>query len=222
MGEQWSFGSTSVHLNSPKYSFTNAPIASDKKKDIPGPGQYGFTATHTDKFSRSASWGISGSSREGKPWFAPPGPGTYKPEQSTRAAPRWVFGSEGKLREMKRATVPGPGAYEVRGKADSGGSLMAPKPEATRRVHTPGPGAYKPAHEALSHMKASTKSSFGSSSRSTLVLSTTPGPGSYDHLASLGGNIAMQTSAKYTIQGKYKPPQPDKTPDFIPAGTSFK
>uniref|UniRef100_A0A7S4Q8E9 Outer dense fiber protein 3 n=1 Tax=Alexandrium monilatum TaxID=311494 RepID=A0A7S4Q8E9_9DINO len=224
MGEVWNYASHSSFKTSPKYSFTSAPGASDKKHGVPGPGQYGMTATDKDKFGRSASWTMGASTRDGgKGWGSLPGPGAYTPSNTSQISPKWGFGAEGRLRERKVSSTPGPGAYETRSKGLGGLEMsISSKPDGARRAHTPGPGSYKPTTDPCSHMPSAPRVSFGGSTRSDLMMSKTPGPGAYEHLTSLGGNVAMRTTAKYSIKGRYKQPSADITPGPCNTGTQFR
>lgn len=208
---------------SPKYSFPGAPLQKRDKKDTVGPGQYSQTNVDKDKFQRSASWAIgSGQRAVGSSYCRQPGPGAYAlhPEQVGK---KWVFGSEKKLPEVKRRDVPGPGAYEVRSKIDLGpisiASRVAP-PE--KRADVPGPGSYKPVHDSRSHFTSMPGIGFGTASRSDLLLSKAPGPGHYENVTTLCGNIATNTPAKYSIKGKYPPRKLAESPMPCMAATQFR
>mmetsp|Transcript_52544 Transcript_52544/g.122221 ORF Transcript_52544/g.122221 Transcript_52544/m.122221 type:complete len:224 (+) Transcript_52544:136-807(+) len=223
MAEVWAYGSHSNWKSSPKFSFTSAPAAKDKKHGVPGPGQYPLVATDKDKFTRSSSWSMGAATREGKGLGAMPGPGAYTPQNPAFVTPKWGFGAEGRLRERKLSVTPGPGAYETRSKGLGGvEASICSKPDGVRRSHTPGPGSYKPSYDPCSNMSSAPKVSFGCSSRSDLMMSKTPGPGAYEHLTSLGGNVAMRTPAKFSIKGRYNPPATDITPGPSNNGTQFK
>lgn len=224
MGEVWNYSSHSNFKASPKFSFTSAPAAKDKKHSVPGPGQYSNIQADKDKFARSSSWTMGCSTRDGgKAWGTLPGPGAYTPANPSLVSPKWGFGAEGRLRERKLSQTPGPGAYDVRSKGLGGLEMsICSKPDGQRRSHTPGPGSYKPSHDPCSHMSSAPKVSFGCSSRAELAMSKTPGPGAYEHLTSLGGNVLMRTPAKYSIKGRYNQPKPDITPGPSHPGTSFK
>mmetsp|Transcript_34154 Transcript_34154/g.98350 ORF Transcript_34154/g.98350 Transcript_34154/m.98350 type:complete len:225 (-) Transcript_34154:181-855(-) len=224
MGEVWNYGSHSNFKTSPKFSFTSAPGAKDKRHGVPGPGQYTSTAPDKDKFTRSASWTMGASTRDGgKAWGTLPGPGAYTPANPSHISPKWGFGAEGRLRERKLSQTPGPGAYETRSKGLGGCEMsICSKPDGTRRSHTPGPGTYKPSHDPCSNNPTAPKVSFGASSRSDLLMSKTPGPGTYEQPSSLGGNVVMRTPAKFSIKGRYKQPANDITPGPSHPGTQFR
>lgn len=223
MGDVWNYSSHSTFKASPKYSFTSAPSLKDKKEGIPGPGQYGSLATDKDKFSRSASWSMGSSTRDGKAWGKLPGPGAYTPVNPNHSAPKFGFGVEERLRQRKVSATPGPGAYDTRNKGLGGIEVsIVSKPDGVRRAHTPGPGSYKPSHDPCSNMASAPKISFGGSIRADLMMSKTPGPGAYEHVTSMGPNPIMRTPAKFSIKGRYAHPPPDITPGPSHAGTQFK
>lgn len=223
MGEALDLNNASQFKRPPKFSFTSAAMSNDKKTNMPGPGQYAQTTADKDKFIKTPTWSIAGSSRDnGKAWEAYPGPGTYAPASSLFQSPKWIFSSETRLRKLKRSLTPGPGSYDSRGTLEGTQVSICSKPECKSRSQTPGPGAYKPSFEQCSNMLSSTRVSFGAGCRKDLVLSKTPGPGTYDSLTSLGGNCAMRTPPKYSIKGRYEQPPAFQTPGFVPAGSTFK
>mmetsp|Transcript_59527 Transcript_59527/g.134186 ORF Transcript_59527/g.134186 Transcript_59527/m.134186 type:complete len:225 (+) Transcript_59527:132-806(+) len=224
MGEVWDYASHSTYRASPKFSFTSAPQTKDKSKGSPGPGEYGFISTDKDKFSRSSSFSMGASSREGgKAWSTMPGPGAYTPVNPNLTAPRWAFSTDSRLRAGKKASTPGPGRYHSNTTGMGGVEMsFSGRPDGKRRSHTPGPGAYKPSHEPCSHIASAPKLSFGASSRTELKMSKTPGPGSYESFSAMGGNPAMKTAAKYSMKGRYNPPASDITPGPVNTGTQFK
>lgn len=213
---------TSTFKSPPKYSFCSAPPVIDKKKNMPGPGQYVPIPADKDKFTRTPSWSIGGAPKDGKEWGAMPGPGAYTPANTGFVSPKWPFSTDSRLKERKRATTPGPGSYEVRGNLEALAPSICSKPEGKLRATTPGPGAYKPSWDCCSNMGSSPKLSFGGSSRTELKMSKVPGPGQYAHLTSLGGNCSMKSPPTFTIKGRYKMPEPFKTPGFIACPSTFK
>lgn len=219
MHNQFALTLESTFKTAPKYSFTSAPSSKEGKKNVPGPGAYGTgLPADKDKFSRSASWTMGGSGRDGKAWGTFPGPGAYKPEVEGKA-PRWVFSGEERLKVKKQAPTPGPGAYHNSGAPDGRQFSISGKPEGPKRSRTPGPGAYQPSYGSVSGIETIPKVSFGASKRSDLVMSRTPGPGAYNHEAFLNG---FKSTAKYSMKGKYEPPAPDTTPGPMQPHTQFK
>lgn len=223
MADQVNLNAASSYKNSPKYSFTSAVSTVDKKKHMPGPGQYDVRGSDKEKFARCPSWTIGGSCKDsGRELGAMPGPGAYSPANPAFTSPKYLFTTDSRLKVREMPLTPGPGQYEVRGKPEGSSPSICSKPESKMRATTPGPGQYKVSYEALSYIESSPKVSFGASNRRDLALNKTPGPGSYEHLTSLGGNCTMRTPAKYSIKGRYNPPQPFITPGPIGAGTTFK
>jgi hypothetical protein len=226
MDEAWFQTAFSNCKTAPKHKFPRGPqLAHVRKKDVPGPGQYHPASTEKDKFRRSSSWAIGTSQRDtGSGWFHPPGPGAYTPKGDGKTPPKWVFGSEKKLHELSKPQVPAPGEYEVRpGLISKPVSMTFKNFPRERHVPTPGPNDYKIKAGAagLSHMGSTPKMVFGSSSRSELLLSRTPGPGAYELPTSLCGNVQTKTPAKYSIKGKYPLPGQEGTPGFILPGSQF-
>mmetsp|Transcript_36792 Transcript_36792/g.64824 ORF Transcript_36792/g.64824 Transcript_36792/m.64824 type:complete len:225 (+) Transcript_36792:74-748(+) len=212
----------SPNKNSPKWSFAGRYQAVDKKKGMPGPGQYGQVNTEKDKFTKSASFTLGAGMNHNKLWATWPGPGQYtvKQEQKT-TPPRWGFGSEARLHELRKPQTPGPGQYEVRGKigAESLQYGIQGKAQATTRSSTPGPGTYKPCWEPT--QTSSPKYGQGSSTREKLKPSKDPGPGQYEAMKTLGGNGVMRCSPKYSFRGKPSPPTADSTPGPGTSSTQF-
>lgn len=222
MVDQVNLNASSGFKNSPKYSFTSAVTVPDKKKHMPGPGQYDVRGSDKEKFARCPSWTIGGSMKDGKEWSAMPGPGAYTPANPAFTSPKYLFTTDSRLKLRQVPVTPGPGAYEVRGKLEGTAPSICSKPESKQRATTPGPGQYKPSYDLCSDMQSSPKLSFGAANRRDLALNKTPGPGAYEHLTSLGGNCTMRTPAKYSIKGRYSQPSPFITPGPIGAGTTFK
>jgi hypothetical protein len=219
--EQWNLASTSSYKAAPKFSFTHARDGPTKKPRAPGPGHYNQTTADKDKFKRSASWVISSTRDGGGNWFQPPGPGAYSPGDG-RHAPKWVFSSEKRLHELPKPNYPGPGKYEASPDNGAVKSSISHKPDAPRPPFQPGPGAYKPGWTSSSQVASEPKIGFGTSSRSGLVSSKTPGPGTYELHSTLNGNIAMRSAEKYSISSKYPIPQQKPSPGIASAGTQFK
>lgn len=191
---------------------------------MPGPGQYGNIAAlvDLDKYGRMPKWSIAAGLRDQEFKVNLPGPGAHQPNLNhKRTLPRWGFGSEPRLHEIKRSATPGPGAYEVRKGMEGLGTSLAARPSASKRFGNPGPGTYKPNHDPV--LDAAAKVSFGASQRAELSMSKAPGPGSYNIDTCLGGNFSVKSCPKYTIKGKYPP---DKLENFpgpnVPQSTQFK
>jgi len=223
MATQLNLNATSGFKNTPKYTISGR-YPMNKRHRVPGPGTYKDTKTDVDKFDKTPSYKLGGSYWDSNEKSPLPGPGAHNPVKAGLAsAPKWAFSSEPRLHEAKRDKTPDPGAYEVRGKMEGLQVSMMRKPEASMRSMTPGPGHYKP--DATPLFRSTPKLSFGSSTRDekkTTTRSQPPGPGKYDALTTLGGNITMRSSAKYTVKGRYDPPKADQTPGHIAAGTTFK
>jgi len=218
MQNQFNLTTESSYKTSPKYSFTSA-ASKEHKRNIPGPGAYGTgIPADRDKFHRSASWTMGGSGRDGKAVGQFPGPGAYKPEIVSQA-PRWGFSSEDRLRVKKQMPSPGPGAYHNAGSMDGRQFSLSGKPEGKKRAATPGPGAYQPNFTLNSNIETIPKVSFGNGQRGDLALSKTPGPGAYNHEAFLNNSKSGQ---RYSIQGRYAAPAPDRTPGPMGPHTQFK
>lgn len=212
----------SAHKSAPKWSISARTPMREMKKGMPGPGQYSSHSVpvEKDKFSSSPKYSIAGGQRDAKEWGVFPGPGQYAPKHAGRELPRWGFGSEARLHEVKQNRGPGPGAYEVRGKLEGAHYSVASRPDGTsKRSNTPGPGEYKLNFNQI--FESPCKPSFGASSRSELAASKTPGPGQYDHLTSLGGNCVFRSPARITITGKRNQPNTDCTPGPGPSASQF-
>lgn len=206
--------------NTPKFSFSGRPEMKDKKKGMPGPGQYALTNTEKDKFSVSPKFGFGGGVRDdGRVWAQYPGPGQYKPGFDPRynTPPRFGFGSEPRLHETKKMQAPGPGHYDIRGNLEGLTSSIASRPEGRPGGNgNPGPGQYKIDSGHALATASSPCISFGASSRAALVLSKTPGPGSYQPQA-----VNNKTPPKYSIAGRYNPAAMDITPGPSASASTF-
>uniref|UniRef100_A0A7S3VY99 Uncharacterized protein n=1 Tax=Strombidinopsis acuminata TaxID=141414 RepID=A0A7S3VY99_9SPIT len=222
MGDQGRLTNSSIFKAAPKYSFTSQEPPKDNRQAPPGPGKYTVLPADKDKFVRSASWTIGGTSRDGgKESEAMPGPGAYTPLKTDSGA-KYGFTQSDRLRPLKKSVSPGPGQYSVMGASDGFKASIASKPEGPKGGTTPGPGAYKPSFSQSSAFGSSRSISFSGTGRAGLRLSKTPGPGAYDQLTSLGGNIAMRGVPKYSIKTKHSPPKADLTPGPGSAQTQFK
>jgi len=209
--------------NTPKYSFTSSSTtAKDKVKTCPGPGQYAQLPSDKDKFTRTPSWSMGGSTRDGKAWGAMPGPGAYSPENPKFVSPKWAFSTDSRLKNSKRSTTPGPGNYELKSTLQGKDTSIASKPEFRLRSGTPGPGAYNACYDSSSSFESAPKVGFGNAKTPKMASSKSPGPGNYEIPTTLIGNITMKTPCAYSIKGRYDPPKADQTPGPIAAGTTFK
>lgn len=229
MADQLNLNAQSSYKNPPKYSFAGRPEAKDKKKGMPGPGQYPQVSTEKDKFGASAKWGFGGTQRDdGRIWANYPGPGHYKAGVDPRyqTPQKWSFGSEPRLHAPKKKNQgPGPGYYEVRGNMEGGqSSSIASRPESKAMVSkTPGPGQYKADAGFLLTSQSSPSISFGGGTRGELTVSKTPGPGHYELPTTLCGNIYTKIPPKYSIKSRHPGAgTSDKTPGPPAAGTTFK
>mmetsp|Transcript_91835 Transcript_91835/g.163450 ORF Transcript_91835/g.163450 Transcript_91835/m.163450 type:complete len:224 (-) Transcript_91835:93-764(-) len=140
----------------PKWSF---PGRTQYPNKVFGIGPYCADDPHRDingRFKRDPSWTMQVSKGRGaRPSSAPPGPGRYRPTESSKAnAPSWGFGST--PREggwlAKGSAGPGPAAYKPdfgvnykRGPAYS----SAGKPKQPSNSLGPGPAHYKPPRSTL-------------------------------------------------------------------------
>lgn len=224
MGEaNWSYTSHSNFKSSPKFSFTSAIPFKDKTHGLPGPGQYGLTATEKDKFRRSASWSIGASKRDdNKSWGQLPGPGAYTPSDPSSITPKCSFGASNRLKEKRIPPSPGPGAYDIKSRLGGAQVSIVSKQDHIRPSRTPGPGQYKPSYSTVSNMGHGGQVTFAGSSRPDLKPSKTPGPGEYPMPSCLGANIFMKQEPRIAIAGRYKLPDPFVTPGPMGAGTQFK
>lgn len=211
----------SSYKNQPKWSIAARIPQRELQKGIPGPGAYGNTHTEKDKYHASQKYSIAGGGgRDAKEWGVFPGPGQYAPKHSGKELPKWGFGSEARLHEVKRARTPGPGSYEVRGNLEGLHFSVASRPEGSSKSNTaPGPGQYKPSYDQI--FESPPKSSFGSSSRSELAMSKSPGPGQYEALPILGGSCGVRSPPRFSILGKRNNPGTDETPGPGPTSTQF-
>lgn len=211
----------SAHRSSPKWSIPNRIPPREIGKGMPGPGQYGNVANNTekDKFRSSPKYSITSAGDSGKEWGVFPGPGQY-PIKKEAGGRSFGFGSEARLQEVKRSRTPGPGDYEARGNLGGLQFSVSTRPTGMKSSHsTPGPGMYKPSYDQI--FESSMKCSFGSSSRSELAMSKSPGPGQYKMPEVLGGNCQHRSNPRYTIAGKRKPMAVDNTPGPGPTATQF-
>lgn len=223
MGDQCNLQASSVFRTSPKYSFTNSSaLAKDKPSKQPGPGQYPQVKADTDKFARSASYSIGGSTGSAKAWGAMPGPGAYSPTMAAFVSPKYPFSTDSRLKSLKRSTTPGPGAYDSKSTLEGKDTSICSKPERRLTGQSPGPGAYNASYKSCSNFESSCAFGFGASDRQKMSSSKTPGPGKYDIPTTLIGNVTMKTPCAYSIKGRYDPPKPEQTPGPIAAGTTFK
>lgn len=210
----------SAHKNTPKWTISARIPPRECGKGMPGPGAYGNTHTEKDKYSTCPKWSISAGQRDTKEWGAFPGPGQYAPKLAGKTLPMWGFGSESRLHAVKEARGPGPGSYETRGSVGGNSYSVSSRPEgSSKRSTTPAPGHYKPNYDQI--FETSGKASFGSSSRSELAMSKTPGPGQYEPLPVLGGSCGVRSMPRYTIAGKRSQPSTDQSPGPGPGATQF-
>jgi len=210
----------SSYKNSPKWSISARIPPRVAQKGMPGPGAYAQTHSEKDKFSTTPKFTMAGGQRDGKEWGVFPGPGQYGAPGSGKEMPKWGFGSETRLHEVKAARGPGPGSYETRGNLEGLKFSVASRPEgSSKRSVTPAPGHYKPNYDQA--FEAAPKSSFGSSSRSELAMSKSPGPGQYEAITILGGNCSMRSPPRFTIVGKRSQQATEQSPGPGPTTTQF-
>jgi len=212
--------SSSEYKNQPKWSIGARIPQRELKKGMPGPGAYGQTHTEKDKFAATAKYSIAGAGGSGKEWTVMPGPGQYAPNPACKMPPKWGFGSEARLREVKAGRGPGPGSYETRGNLEGLHFSVSSRPEGSGKLNqAPGPGQYKPSYNQVTASAPS--SGFGSSSRGELGVSKSPGPGQYEALPILGGSCAVRAMPRFSIAGKRNTPMTDSTPGPGPTATQF-
>jgi len=177
--------------------------------------------TDRDKYFKAPTWSMGDAGREEAKAFTFPGPGSYKPGVDPRYPVSAKYSMSGRTQALKKPAQPGPGQYETRGGMEGRQSSLSGRPEKSKRGGTPGPGSYKvPSMELM--YKSGPKMSFGSSSRSDLIASKTPGPGQYETVSTLGGNCCMKSCGKYSLKGRASAPTIDITPGPPMAGTVFK
>mmetsp|Transcript_6408 Transcript_6408/g.10878 ORF Transcript_6408/g.10878 Transcript_6408/m.10878 type:complete len:224 (-) Transcript_6408:48-719(-) len=204
----------SQHKNSQRWTFSARFEATDRKKGMPGPGTYGSTNTTLDKYSHTPKFSMGASASTSALLQKNPGPGQYTPKKDQhQEPPRWGFGSEARLHELKRQTYPGPGHYETRGKLGPDGLQysMGGKPEG-KDGGTPGPGSYKVAQSWETTQTSQPKWGAGSAVRGELTTSKTPGPGKYEALKTVGGNNVMRGTPKWSMRSRSTPAKADVTP----------
>jgi hypothetical protein len=209
----------STHKTSPKWSFSAKVPTRELLKGNPGPGEYKPLNTDKDKFKTAPAFSIAAGGRDGKEWNALPGPGAYTPGLQGKDPPKWAFTSDSRLKEIKRSATPGPDKYDIRGNLEGLKFSVSSRPSKAKLNQSPGPNQYKINYDQC--FESSMKSSFGSSSRSELVPSKTPGPGQYELMKILGGNCTVRSMPSFTISGKRPNPKTDQTPGPGAAPTQF-
>lgn len=185
--------------NSPKWSMRARPTDKDQRGKSPGPGAYGLPVTEMTKYSRSpkAQFGTSDRESMGKAGSAP-GPGQYAPKDAMACTPKYGFGTSLRSGAANRSSTPGPGTYDVRGTMQQTSSTFSARYGEGKRAQTPGPGAYAPKHDVFD---MSPKFGFGTAQRPGLsTTSKGPGPGTYQHLSTLGGNVICGNAPKYSMK----------------------
>jgi len=199
--------------------------------DDPGPGAYQAVQMEQIK-EQTPGWRFGTSNREPNGNFNPPGPGTYEPNDPRHPPQRSKFGtSQRPSQAAKGASTPGPGAYEIASDLGHGPKYtVTPRGGTTKTSKTPGPGEYEKdkavvdqegksrtvinieygkQREVLSIKKGSVakeepKFGFGSAKRQGEIGqgAFTPGPGTYSHGSSLGGNkFSMQSRRQFETKG---------------------
>lgn len=220
MSKEMDLTQHSAYKKSPKWTISSRIPPREIGKGMPGPGAYGMTNCEKDKFHSASKISIAGANRDGKEWGALPGPGAYAPQVAPLNIPKWSFGSDNRLQEIKRSRTPGPGAYDTRGNLEGLKFSVVSKPGGTiAKSSTPGPGQYKPSYDQI--FDSPMRASFGSSTRSEMASSKQPGPGQYDQPSVLGGNCYSRAMPRYSIAGKRPEVKTDTTPGPGSAGTQF-
>lgn len=185
----------------PKWSFRGRgdPASMETPAKNPGPGAYGVTQPDKSKYTRAPAATFGTSSRDGPRSAACPGPGQYATRQ-TECTPKYGFGTSQRAGMGNRSQTPGPGAYDVRGDACRGQvSLGARFSDASRRARTPGPGSYN----STTTYDHGPRFGFGTSLRPDLQVPTkNPGPGAYQAMSSLGGNVVFSSPPRYSMKAR--------------------
>lgn len=136
------------HSTSPRFGFGTAkrqPLAG--KTGTPGPGAYSKMSVIG---AEGAKYSVTGRRAEQDRMTNVPGPGTYQPNDSSRAGvdkqPTWSFGTSPRAGIVSGTSgpSPGPGAYESKNMM---GAAPAYSIKARREINnkmniTPGPGAH--------------------------------------------------------------------------------
>ena len=117
-----------------------------------------------------------------------PGPGTHEPKDltSTKAAPKWVFGSSKRpaLNQAVATKDLGPGAYDIKSKVVENQQYSMGIINHRQRKYgsiAPGPGTYEPKHD---NNEVSLRYSMGSitvnKDQAAAKSRQLPGPGNYE------------------------------------------
>lgn len=206
--------------SSPKFSFRGKPEEKPPKagKDMPGPGKYGCPSV-SQKYVRSASYAFGTSQREfaksTNPKRAMPGPGTYVPTDPNDSSLKYGFGSADRMPRKKPGCGPPPGTYNLGSTLGGKSVTIISKREGKRSASLPGPGAYKPDDKPC--REALPMYGFGSESRDGFFAKDNrmPGPGKYELMKELGGNICVPTSPSFSMKSRRRPLRADSTPGPI-------
>jgi len=179
----------------PKWSITGK--SSSRQQLTPGPGTYEEVGPERSRQRRGSAFGFGTSPRETGCRHSSPGPGQYSPADPRMTSSKHGFGTSQRqgARPGPPTSNPGPGAYahkEVLG-ADSQKSSLVPRREGVRSPDVPGPGTYPANDSSDVKMQKSPKFGFGTSPREVRVSHKTPGPGTYDSEARVGGPRCTMT-----------------------------
>eukprot|EP00397_Hematodinium_sp_SG-2012_P061310 GEMP01080980.1.p1 GENE.GEMP01080980.1~~GEMP01080980.1.p1 ORF type:complete len:232 (+),score=41.16 GEMP01080980.1:122-817(+) len=184
----------------PKWSFRGRSSgAGEAGEKNPGPGTYAAATPDKSKYSRAPAAMFGTSSRDGPGGGFAPGPGQYNSKSVlSEGTPKYGFGSSQRSGLARRSQTPGPGSYDVRKGMDGLQISLSGRFGESRRARTPGPGAYS---SNDSTYEQSPKFCFGTSLRPDLQLATkNPGPGTYQAMSALGGNVVFQSPPKYSMK----------------------
>lgn len=176
----------------------------EKKGASPGPGAYGVPRAET-KYARAPQAMFGTSNRDqGLNKNQLPGPGQYVYKDIGNETPKIGFGTSSRGSDSARSRTPGPGTYDVRGNIGGVTVSFSARYKDSARSNTPGPGAYVPRFETF---EATPKFGFGTATRPGVEggSTTTPGPGTYAQITSIGQNPIMPTSPKYTMKPRREP-----------------
>jgi len=214
---------SSTCRSQPKWTLAARQSAKGRSESAPGPGRYGcpplqFKNDRVPSYSFGTGARPDGMAKKGvNTLWRIPGPGAYVPDNPHKyqSDPRWGFGSADRLPKRKIEVSPPPGTYVVATNlAGPGKSMLARRGVGGRSSSTPGPGTHTPAHLQTEYKEP--KWGFGSDERkedvSIKMASTLPGPGTYENLKDLGGNITTRSCPNYTFKSRRLPTRADSTP----------
>mmetsp|Transcript_43734 Transcript_43734/g.81607 ORF Transcript_43734/g.81607 Transcript_43734/m.81607 type:complete len:228 (+) Transcript_43734:81-764(+) len=209
--------------SAPEFSFKSRVPVKDKDEAAPGPGKYGVPSCDV-KFRRTLDICFGSSSRlTNKKWAGgAPGPGAYTPFMPSQSGRSCSFGTGPRLPKKKDMGGPPPGNYPIQSSLSGKAVYFAGKPEGKASLgKSPDPGAYKANFGQV--YRTDPVPFFGSESREKALLKAgndAPGPGAYELLPELGGNVTTTFRPSFSFQGRRKPPRNDKETSPGPSFTT--